>query len=660
MAIFTRKQPSMVSKEPEWNESAPAQMPAVGIDKRPEMPDAVRTMQLMGAKVIDKDTIREATGTLQKYKDGKASLENRVIKDEQWYKMRHWEEIRGAWNAEHDPMPEPASGWLFNTILNKHADMMDNIPAPTVLPRERSDEQSAKTLSAVLPVIMEYNNFEDVYSEEAWEKLKHGTAVYGIFWNKDKENGLGDIDIKGIDLLNIFWEPGIQNIQDSKNLFITEMVDNSVLEAVYPQLKGKLGGLAFNVAEYIYDDTIDTSDKSIVIDWYYKVKDGTRTVLHYCKFVGDNILYASQNEPATSQSGYYDHGMYPVVFDSLFPEKGTPVGFGYVAICKDAQTYIDKLSSNILKKSLMDTKPRYWAPLSSGVSEAEFSDWDREIVHYDGDPDRIKPFDVSPISGIYYNILEMKVNEMKEVAANRDTNSGGAAAGVTAASAIAAMQEAGNKSSRDLISASYRAYSEVVTQIIELMRQFYQEVRIFRITGETAGSFDYVNVSQSGLQDQVAMNPDGTPMIGADGQALIRRPVFDLKIKAQKRNPFSRMEENERALNLYSAGFFNPERAQEALGCLEMMDFEGIDKVKEFVSQGQTLMNLVNQYSQIVAQMTGVAPDGSPMGPAATPQAQGVPMAGPQLTDSVMKAQTPMTSYGQRLAKRSAPSVEGN
>ena len=110
------------------------------------------------------------------------------------------------------------------------ADAMDNYPEPVVLPRERSDEESAKVLSSVLPVILEQNDYEQTYSDNWWEKLKHGTAAYGVFWNNQKENGLGDIDIRPIDLLKHFGEPGVTDIQKSRNLFLVELVDEEVLE----------------------------------------------------------------------------------------------------------------------------------------------------------------------------------------------------------------------------------------------------------------------------------------------------------------------------------------------------------------------------------------------------------------------------------------------
>ena len=221
-----------------------------------------------------------------------------------------------------------------------------------------------------------------------------------------------------------------------------------------------------------------------------------------------------------------------------------------------------------------------------------------------------------------------------------------------------------------MISASYRAHTKVVSMCVELIRQFYDEARAFRVTGQDPGSYEFVDMSNAQIKDQ----PMGT---AADGTPLFRRPVFDLKIRAQKKNPFSRMEQNERAKELYGMGFFNPERAQECLGALEMMDFEGKDKVVEYARQGQTLLNVCQQMAQQMDQMAMLlqAATGVNMGvdPAVVQSsastsgavrsfAKGAKGQGGESADSVngavMQAQTPMTGYGDRLAKRSTPSME--
>lgn len=661
-----------------------------GVTPSGAMPPEMAAMLLArrdSEQVIGTEEVIKASEILRKYKEGKANLEARIVEDELWWELRHWEAIRSGKTRTGAPhgknglplstpdgkpapaQPQPSSAWLFNAILNKHADAMDNYPEPVVLPREKSDEESAKTLSSVLPVVLEYNNFEQTYSDNWWEKLKHGTSAYGVFWNPTKENGLGDIDIKGIDLLKLFWEPGITDIQKSRNLFIVDLVDEDLLEQEYPELQGKLKGNVVDVMEYIYDDTVDTSNKALVVDWYYKVKSPNgKTILHYVKFVGDTVLYASENDPECRQRGFYDHGMYPVVLDVLFPEKGTPVGFGYVAICKDPQLYIDKLSANIMENAMMATKKRYFVSSSSNVNEEDFADWTKSLVRVEGELDdrRLKEIVCSPLDSIYVTIMQMKIDEMKDTAANRDVNSGGTGSGVTAAAAIAALQEAGNKASRDMISASYRADVQVNTLCNELFRQFYDEVRSFRITGNGGTGYEFVDLSNAKLKDQLVGHD-------SEGNPLYRHPVFDLKIKAQKKNPFSRMEQNERAKELYGMGFFNPQRAQEAMGALEMMDFEGIEQVRDYVRQGQTLLTLCMQLKRendmlrlIASAATGKnlgGPSGPQMGQGGAPAAGGnIPTGnadagGSDLASGIMQAQQPMTGYGEALARRSTPDM---
>lgn len=607
-------------------ESGDARAANIAGAERPGSFEAVEQNEIIGKKEI-----RRAVEILQKYKNGKANLENTIVENERWYKLRHWEYIR---RKESGQSPEPTSAWLFNSIMNKHADAMDNYPEPVVLPRERGDVGSAKTLSEVLPVVLKYNNFEGTYSDNWWNKLKHGTAVYGVFWNSEKENGVGDIDIKPVDLLKIFWEPGKTKIQDSKNLFIVELADEEDLRAEYDVSKL---AKTINVTEYIHDENIDTKDKVVVVDWYYKKRVGGRTLLHYVKFCGETVLYASENDPAYRDRGYYDHGLYPVVFDVMFPETEAPVGFGYVAICKDPQLYIDKLMGNILETSILNTKRRFFASKNLSINKKQFLDNSEPIVEVQGGIADLKTqlFEMQPreLSGIYPNIVQMKIEEMKDTAGNRDVNSGGTGSGVTAASAIVALQEAGNKVSRDMIAASYRNYVEISSMCIELMRQFYDESRSFRIvgapvqqqgvsmmpgqpgvaapqngipTGVPVGmsggdmmpreNYHFVEFSNAALRDQ----PTG---MSASGEQLYRRPIFDLEIKAQKKNPFSRAEQNQLALQLFQMGAFNPEAAEAMLGALKLMDFEGIEDVREHVQKGQTLFAQLQQQAQMIAQL---------------------------------------------------------
>lgn len=395
------------------------------------------------AQVIGKEQVQKANQTLLKYTEGKTNLDRRIVENEQWYKLRHWECLRDKNNDV-----QPTSAWLFNCIANKHADAMDSFPAPNILPREENDKGEAEMLTSIIPVILDQCDFEQTYSDVMQYKIKNGTGVYGVFWDKNKLNGLGDITIKKVDLINLFWESGITDIQKSRNLFHLELVDNDLLVGQYPQLENKLGGETIRVSKYLYDDTVDTSNKSIVVDWYYKKNQNGKLVLHYCKYVNDEVLFATENMPEFAEKGLYDHSEYPFVFDVLFPIEGTPTGFGYIDIGKDAQTYIDRGNQAIMQNTLANAKPRYFVKNDGSVNVDEYADMTNDFIHVDGNlgQDSIVPVTGKPLSSIYVEVINNKIDELKETTGNRDISTGGTTSGVTAASAIAAMQEAGASS----------------------------------------------------------------------------------------------------------------------------------------------------------------------------------------------------------------------
>lgn len=554
------------------------------------------------AQRIGKEQVQAAQQTLNKYKEGKANLEKRIVDNEQWYKIRHWECMRKSSTQE----VEPSSAWLFNCIANKHADAMDNFPTPNILPREEGDKAEAEKLSSIIPVILDQADFEQTYSD-VWDyKLKAGTGIYGVFWDASKLNGLGDISIRKIDIINLFWESGITDIQQSRNVFHVELQDNDLLIDKYPQLEGKLGNATMDITKYVYDDTVDTNNKSVVVDWYYKKSQQGKTVLHYCKFVNDQVLFATENDKDMVNTGWYAHGMYPFIFDPLYKVEGTPCGFGYIDVGKSAQEYIDRGNQAIMKNMLVNAKPRHFVRVDGSVNEEEYADTNKDFIHVDGNlgQDSIIPVKVNPLSDIYVAVINNKIDELKETTGNRDISTGGTTSGVTAASAIAAMQEAGSKLSRDNSKASYRAFRKMCVMIIELIRQFYDMPRCFRIMGEN-GAARFIRYSNEGIAPQNQGEEMGVDM-------GYRMPLFDIEITAQKQSPYSKMSQNELALQFYGAGFFNPQMADQALACLDMMDFDRKQFTMQKIAQNggmyqQMLMmqQQMLQLAQLVDQSRG-------------------------------------------------------
>ena len=604
------------------------------IEKRPEL-QVVKPANNPSAPTpapmeqrIGEEQLKAFTKTLQEYKAGKVQTEQRILASENWWKLRNSIEEQKDSKAAGDDGFKAVSGWLHNVIVSKHADAMKAYPEPNILPREQGDKGEALMLSAIVPCILEQNNFEATYSDCNWQKLKTGTGCYKVVWDKSKLNGLGDIHVEKVNLLNVYWEPGVTDIQRSRYFFHTELWDKDILEERYPQLQGKLKGQSFFSTKFLYDDHVNTENKHTVIEVYYHRYIQGKNTLQYCKYVGDQVIYATENDaqrpmkpvinqmtgqpvidPMTGQPammeaglsmaerGLYDHGKYPYFFDALYPIEGSPCGYGFVDLCRNPQTEIDMLKTAMVKNAMVGATPRYFSRVDGNINEEEFLDLTKPIVHVNGNVDdaTLRRIEHTALDGMYVNLLNTSVDELRETSGNTEAATGSTPGSVTAASGIAALQEAAGKTSSDSTQASYRVYAGIVDMCIELIRQFYEMPRKFRILGQY-GMERYVSYTNQGIQPQHQGNDFGQDM-------GFRLPVFDIKVSAQKKNVYTKVAQNELALQFFQLGFFNPQMVDQSLMCLEMMDFDDKDIIMQKISQMGTMHQKLIQYMQLALQL---------------------------------------------------------
>ena len=606
---------------------------------------------------MTQERIARAYAILVAYKDGKQSLIERIIENDKWFKMRQWEVIGQKSVARTNIYDiQPKSGWLFNVLMGKHADMIEAYPEPSVLPREGSDKEEASRLTSIVPVILEQNGFDETYDKSAWSKNTQGGAIYGVLYDHAKLNGLGDVAVTKVDPLRMYWEPGIEDVQDSRNLFYVSLADHDVLQERFPDIAIPMAGDSNTLAQqYKQEDTVDVSDKVLVVDWYYKKSVNGVPTVQLCQFTGTQVLYATEDSEI-GQQGLYHDGDYPFVFDPLFTVPGSLWGMGFVDIAKSSQEMIDLLGQQILKNAIMGSTPRYFMRKDGAINEEEFADYTKPFVHVQGEitPGMVQNIETPLFSSNYTQVLRDKIEEMKFVTGNQDVMNGGVN-GSTAASAIMAQMESAGRSSRAAIKASYRAYTKLVLMVIERIRQFYDMPRQFRIIGE-AGAQKYIEYSNQNLQPQAL----------GDG---VRKPLFDITVKAAKQTAYSRLAQNELVLDLYNRGFFSPQMADQAVMALELMEFEGKDEAIQKIMKQQQMMVQLQQYQQLALALTakyepqmyeglamqaqqsqlamGVQPGPMPA------QAEDPAKAG--LSPGVKAGVTRMENAGQRAAQASQP-----
>jgi hypothetical protein len=272
-----------------------------------------------------------------------------------------------------------------------------------------------------------------------------------------------------------------------------------------------------------------------------------------------------------------------------------------VDICRNPQTEIDLMKTAFVKNTMAGATPRYYKRADSSVNEAEFLDLSKPLENVNGNlgEDALRLIEHNRLDGNYVAMLEHTIQELRETSGNTETSTGSTSGGVTAASAIAALQEASGKGSRDSTLGSYRAYAQVVNLVIENIRQFYDKPRQFRILGQY-GAEEFTSYTNAGLQPQYQGMAFGVDM-------GYRLPVFDIKVSAQKKNVYTKVSQNELAMELFKMGFFNPQMTDQALTCLEVMDFDGKDEIMQKVARNGTMQQKLMQYMQLALGFAQVA-----------------------------------------------------
>ena len=522
---------------------------------------------------ISKEFLAKALSEYQRYKGDKEALNQRVRENDYWYKARYGRIINPASNET-----EPVTAFIFSAIENKYADAIDNYPQPNILEREPSDVDLSKILSKIVPVQLDISDFKKAYKTNWRRKLKHGTGIYGVFYAKD------DIVIKPLSILNVYCDMHLDSVQDSQFLFIVNAVDNDILKEEYPKHRDKFNGSTTIEA---FDGTHEICDRTEIIDCYYK-KGGA---VHCMKLCRNEVIAAT--EDGDYPEGLYRHGLYPVVFDVLYPEEDCPFGFGIIDIAKNPQTYIDRLDGAIVKNSILSSKIRFMVKDNGSVNEDEVLNYENDVIHVAGsvDTDSVREFQTAGLPAYVMNHRTQKIDELKEVVGNRDFQQGGTSGGVTAASAISVLQEAGNKLSRSMIDDAYDSYKQVILMVVELMREFFTQERIYRITGD-GGGLEYAKFSSDMMyteKQRYSNMPEELQDILPDTWTAKEPIQFDVNIVPQKQNPFQREASNSTILQLWSAGFFNPQNIDLSVIALQQMSFDGRDKIigqlKEYQEQ---------------------------------------------------------------------------
>jgi len=497
------------------------------------------------------------------------SFRKKCTSNEEFWKANHWYDV-----AKKEPdEPRPVTPVLFSTLESLLADVMDNYPKAHIFSEEAKDERIAEGLEKVVGNILKKRNYRSTYREKVRQALKKGVSVQEVFWDDTLSGGLGDINIRSWDVKNFLFDSTVEDIQEGRAVFKFGFYHKNWFEKNYPGCYLKLRADGYTKDGYSDIPNTDQDEHMVIEYWYKTYDDEGRDIVHMAKLAGGLLLERSEDK---KPEGMYSHGMYPFIVEPLYRLEGLPIGLGMIDVLKNLQQYADKLDQIILKNTLMSGKLKMLINKNADVDEEAMLDWSKEVVSAARiDDGAVRWFQAAPLNPYVLAHMKGKLAAIKEESGQNQFVRGDTNKGVTAASAILALQNAGSKRSRMIIDQMYDGFSLLVRMIVELIKENYTESRVFRMDS-TEGAYD-MPFSADLLKyryDEKLNKP-----ILVDGKKQERYMDFEITIEVEKNTPYQTLYLNELAMNLLSARIIDQDEA------LSMMNFDGKDKLVNMIAK---------------------------------------------------------------------------
>lgn len=504
------------------------------------------------------------------------------------YEGTYWGE-NDAEVVRGDRKPRMATPMITSCIENIKADLMDEMPEAVILPDAAGDAPmvTAKVLTKVVEQELDACDWEGEYVKGVQDFLQDGWCVFEAGHDPMENNGLGGAFIHYVMNKNFMCDPQTPNLQDGRACFVLDIKPWDWFKQHYPDIFPYMtGDESFIETDRIGSTTEPERAKSLrLIEMWVKEFDPKKksAAVHFVRVAGHQVI---EDSKLTYPNGYYEHGLFPFRICTLYPQKGSALGLGICDLFKDTQRYADKLNAILLENALRARTPRLF--IQEGLVDIEdVRDFSREAIEVQGNLDAaVKWMDTQPLPSYLLNFVQMMQQSIKNEAGSNDQSRGQTAGGVTAASAITALQDMSTKRSRMEARELQRGFKECVRMMIEIMREkdiVPREV-VITVNGEPQ-----------------VLPFDSRSLYRGNGEGR-RVPIEALiSIKTSRQTRFSRMAHNELVLQFVNM-FQQTADPLIMMEALEMDDKEQIlDQIRK--AQHGGMLALQQQNAQMQAQL---------------------------------------------------------
>lgn len=504
---------------------------------------------------------------------------------------------------------------LLSTFKNAVADQMDNMPEARMLPERPGLERVAEDLTDVVSFVYAQNDYDSALHREIVEDfIGVGTAIVQTAYDNDMSNGEGDIAVIRWPIESFVWDSSAAEIQDARALMKLSWHPLEWFKAHYPERGAYVGddssheGLARPESQ---EDVDDQEGSALLVEYWwreYNAKKRRYTV---------NVAYIAGNVLLEKIENVYAHGMYPFCVAAFNRVPGQIVGMGMTDELRPMMQYVNRYARYIDENLRMSAKIRMLVSRAAGIDETELADWEQNLIHGDKiGEDAARWLQAKPLNGMVVQQMLQYQTDIKQDSGQNQFTRGETAGGVTAASAISALQEAGGKISRMHTAALNSLFKNVTIQILWLINEFYDDRKVRLITGSD-GERREVDMNAAHLMgeevlpDSVQANLDS--LAPEDQERVLNEirgrrrkkrrtkggalppPPYTVQIQVQRRNPLRVQAQNELFIQAYTMAAQAGQQFPLVL-LFEMLNVDGKERILPILQQ-------VDQQTQMLQQL---------------------------------------------------------
>lgn len=555
---------------------------------------------------------------------------HRNLYDNDW--LDHYHLFRGKQWKESRPSYRHSEviNFIFRTIQSTVPMQVDARPRFEFLPEEPSDYEFSQILNEVAEADWQKKNWQEQLLEVVYDANFYGTGLSEVCHDEKANLGVGEVKYLSEDPFYCFPDPEARDVNTACGFFIVaKPVEVHKLKKKYPDKKDFIRADLLDLMKGSKTDfaplkfrspvdrkVLDTGSQTMdLVDKEKCLEITCYMTPEFCEDDYEEVEKSLRDPDSGEEKAVYEqrarwpNGRKVVIANGVLLEADKPLyddgkvplqryvnyllprefwGISEIEQLKGPQRMFNKVFCFALDVLTLMGNPIWKVPSTSGVDPENLTNRPGLVVEYDGDnpPMREEGVQLQPY---VLQIAERLAEYVDSISGSQDVTRGIQPTGVTAASAITALQEAANTRVR-LKSKLLDGYLQQVGQAwLSRTLQYRTAPEIFRLTNaEGANKYFRMHVEPNGYEKT---GPDGQPT-GEMGTRVHYQPLepgggidpekgkvyelagkFDVRVSTGSSLPFNKAEKEQRLTKLFELGIVD---AEEVLKGTEYPNWQAV------------------------------------------------------------------------------------